>query len=286
MSVIKRKNTQKNIDSKKNDEAIKKLKTKKQSNFINPILTILISFSLLSYVYLFLLKDNNLIPLNLNQDLSFFESNEFDNRKWGTLKSGHYFALKTLAKQSIVFGLLWFENKIIDNNIKIRHWCDQSDNLKKYTWLKHDFHSFGRQHILDNNLNLTTYFLIDELNDINISSWRSRIQIEFNNEIKNQLKLNKSLNIKSELSLIPYFALDSLEGEDIQIDKDSNLVGDQTIFLFRGKTNIFKNGFTGKIKIKTKDLIYSNGLNSTINPPLLNIKENVMQNLFLTEYPG
>ena len=287
--VNKRKKSPKEDEalSKQTKKIEKKQKKIKKSNLVQSIICILISAGLFAYVYFVLLKEHNLILFSENSS-PFFAGKQFDvNRKWASLRSGHYFGLKTFAEQSIVFGLMWFENRIIDNNVRIRHWCDQSDSLTKYGWLKHDFHSFGVQEILDNDLNLTTSFLLSRT-----ANWRARIQIDFNEAIKNQLKQSANstkARINKELSLIPYFALDSLAGdnEQLAIERDLNQISQfKSAFIINGKTKVFQNGFKAKIIVENKYLIYSNALNSTIDPPLLEIKENVMENLFLTDFPG
>lgn len=287
MNVTKRKKT----PESDNEPMIKKRTTKSKSNGkrwnLLPVLCIVISACLFAYALL-LFRSDDLIPFSEHRS-AYFTSEQVDNRKWGTFRSGHYFGLKTLAKQSMVFGLLWFENRVIDNNVRIRHWCDQSDNLSKYGWLKHDLHSFGLQEILDNDLNLTTSFIVS-----NQSSWRARVAVDFNDRIKAQIrgqerKANSTrIRIGRELSLIPYLALDSLNDEQelVWISKDETNLGERTVFEFEGKTKVFRNGFKGRIIVQSRDLIYSNGLNRTIDPPLLQIKENILQNLFLTDYPG
>lgn len=298
MNTVKRKKDSNQKNDSKDDRTVKKRIKKvppksNDSNFVMSSISVLISACLLGYAYFVLLTNNDLVPFNNDLNKPYFKSEEIDNRKWGTFRSGHYFGLKTLAQHSLVFGLVWFENRIIENDIKIRHWCDQSDKLTKYGWLKHDFHSFGKQQILDHDLNITTLFLIDdvdmELNAKKSTRWRARVQIEFNDQIKNQLKKNKSLVFKRDLALLPYFALDSLQdsNEQLFIQEDSiQSTDDQTVFQFKGKTKVFSNGFTATIKAKTKDLVYSSGLNSTIDPPLLHVKETIKQNLFFVAYPG
>lgn len=284
---------------KTNDSPIKK-KTKSNKNKENlsslkiPFVCAVISTCLTAFIYFVLLNENNLVPFSkLDDSSAYFLTKEIDNRKWGTFRSGHYFGLKTLAERSTVFGLMWFENRIIDNNVRIRHWCDQSDGLTKYGWLKHDFHSFGIQEIVDNDINIKTSFLTNQ--NHNQSNWRARIEIDFNDKIKNQIRQQEKrvnstkIRINKELSLLPYFALDGSTNEDDELWVSKKTVEvDQysTGFEVFGRTKVFKNGFRARIIVENKDLLYSNGLNRTIDPPILQVKENVLENLFLTDYPG
>jgi len=80
-------------------------------------------------------------------------------RLWGSYRSNLYFGLRTRTPESLLFGLLWFAQYPADGQIKIRHSCEQSDNLPKYGWLQHDGKFFGTQEIVDDDFILTTEFL-------------------------------------------------------------------------------------------------------------------------------
>merc|ERR1712029_996934 len=64
-------------------------------------------------------------------------------------------------------------DQIRQDNLGLRHWCEQGDNLKSFGWLQHDGESFGLQEIQDRGLRLKTSFV--KSSDM---SWTSRIQVE------------------------------------------------------------------------------------------------------------
>lgn len=105
---------------------------------------------------------------NVNIDSNLF---------WGTYRSNLYFGMKTRSPKSPVIGLMWFEqyiDKWKNPNIKLRHWCDQRDNIKKYGWLKHDGKNFGIQEIVENTFKFNTSF-VKRPGGINGGDWSSRI---------------------------------------------------------------------------------------------------------------
>lgn len=306
MAVINRRKKPTQESTAKGDEPPirkKRQNKSKQANNWLPILTILISAGLSAGVY-FLQSDSNLTPFHKPgpNASSHFTSEQVDNRKWGTLRSGHYFGLKTLAERPLVFGLLWFDSKLTDRTVRIRHWCDQADGLTKYGWLRHDFHSFGTQEIVDDELSMTTSFLIDHLDEQNRlpdqrrpSRWRARVEIDFNAKIKQQIEQQEKranstrIRMSKEISLVPYFAVDASadDPDELWIAKEGHQVnGRSTVFEASGRTKVFPNGFRGRITVNSNDLLYSNALNSSIDPPLLQVKETLMASLALTGYPG
>ncbi|OQR71857.1 mannosyl-oligosaccharide glucosidase-like [Tropilaelaps mercedesae] len=84
---------------------------------------------------------------------------QIPERYWGTYRSQMYFGMKNRHEDPVNFGLMWFNQKPRGNNLNIRHWCSQRDNLQKYTWYRHDGVNFGEQIIIDGDLNITTSFV-------------------------------------------------------------------------------------------------------------------------------
>lgn len=76
---------------------------------------------------------------------------------WGTYNANLYFGLRTKSPKSPVVGLMWIEH--FKSNAKVRHWCNQSDDILKYGWIKHDGMNFGIQEIREKNFNFTTSFV-------------------------------------------------------------------------------------------------------------------------------
>lgn len=91
--------------------------------------------------------------------------------RWGTLRPGLYFGTKATnpSKTSLVTGLMWFRNEVVEGTVPIRHWANQHDRLTSYTWTKHDYHSFGTQEIIDGDLLITTSILLED------NAWSAKI---------------------------------------------------------------------------------------------------------------
>lgn len=56
-------------------------------------------------------------------------------------------------------GLMWAQQGTTPGTPKLRHTCEQGDGVGPYGWEFHDGVSFGRQHIQDGALRLTTEFV-------------------------------------------------------------------------------------------------------------------------------
>lgn len=59
--------------------------------------------------------------------------------------------------RSLVAGLMWLGVK--DGRYHLRHVCQDSDELSKYGWSRHNGHDFGHQLLVDQDLTLETSFL-------------------------------------------------------------------------------------------------------------------------------
>lgn len=119
---------------------------------------------------------------------------------WGTYRPGTYFGLKTRDKESLVTGLMWyFPRRLKPGGDGIRHWCEQSDNLDRYGWLKHDGVNFGVQEIVDNPFIFTTSF-IKKSGGSHGGDWSARIDVK--------TMPDYSIFEGEEVSLIWYVALD------------------------------------------------------------------------------
>ncbi len=81
-------------------------------------------------------------------------------------------------------------SQVSQNNLGLRHWCDQNDDLKSYGWLKHDGATFGYQEIVDRGLNITTSFVKRNRDDDDdaddAEDWTARIEVDVADGIKKQ----------------------------------------------------------------------------------------------------
>ncbi|XP_040849595.1 mannosyl-oligosaccharide glucosidase isoform X2 [Ochotona curzoniae] len=78
---------------------------------------------------------------------------------WGTYRPQVYFGMKTRSSQPLLTGLMWAQQGATPGTPKLRHTCEQGDGVGPYGWEFHDGLSFGRQHIQDGALRLTTEFV-------------------------------------------------------------------------------------------------------------------------------
>uniref|UniRef100_H0WBE6 Mannosyl-oligosaccharide glucosidase n=1 Tax=Cavia porcellus TaxID=10141 RepID=H0WBE6_CAVPO len=78
---------------------------------------------------------------------------------WGTYRPHVYFGMKTRSPKPLLTGLMWAQQGATPGTPKLRHTCEQGDGVGPYGWEFHDGLSFGRQHIQDGALWLTTEFV-------------------------------------------------------------------------------------------------------------------------------
>uniref|UniRef100_A0A8C3YMF9 Mannosyl-oligosaccharide glucosidase n=1 Tax=Catagonus wagneri TaxID=51154 RepID=A0A8C3YMF9_9CETA len=78
---------------------------------------------------------------------------------WGTYRPHVYFGMKTRSPRPLLTGLMWAQQGTTPGTPKLRHTCEQGDGVGPYGWELHDGVSFGRQHIQDGALKLTTEFV-------------------------------------------------------------------------------------------------------------------------------
>ena len=54
-------------------------------------------------------------------------------RFWGSYRPGLYFGMKTRSPSDLLTGLMWMVPELVrQNDIGLRHWCEQGDNLGTY----------------------------------------------------------------------------------------------------------------------------------------------------------
>uniref|UniRef100_A0A8C5KJ35 Mannosyl-oligosaccharide glucosidase n=1 Tax=Jaculus jaculus TaxID=51337 RepID=A0A8C5KJ35_JACJA len=78
---------------------------------------------------------------------------------WGTYRPHVYFGMKTRSPKPLLTGLMWAQQGATPGTPRLRHTCEQGDGVGPYGWEFHDGLSFGRQHIQDGALWLTTEFV-------------------------------------------------------------------------------------------------------------------------------
>ncbi|KFM56880.1 hypothetical protein X975_00693, partial [Stegodyphus mimosarum] len=119
---------------------------------------VIVILSIVYFFYQSYLENIVITPLNLPKVVT--ESGlDVPSRFWGSYRPGTYFGMRTRSAQTVSTGIMWFTQKVINNRIDIRHWCDQWNNVKHYSWLEHDGENFGIQRIEDKEYFLVTSFV-------------------------------------------------------------------------------------------------------------------------------
>jgi mannosyl-oligosaccharide glucosidase len=106
---------------------------------------------------------------------------EDDSLLWGPYRPNLYFGLRPRIPDSLSFGLMWgnVNGDEIDMK-KLRHTCEQADQMDGYGWSLYDVRTGGTQQILDgqNNLHMSTDF-VKISKGKNTGNWGVRIQGKF-----------------------------------------------------------------------------------------------------------
>lgn len=120
------------------------------------------------------------------------------DRYWGSYRPNVYFGMKTRDPSSLVTGIMWYYPKTVTSGEDIRHWCEQSNYLKGYSWTEHDGRNFGVQVINDDNVKITTSF-VKKLRGSYGGDWTARVS--FNSD--------DSKKIGETVSLLFYTAMEN-----------------------------------------------------------------------------
>lgn len=106
---------------------------------------------------------------------------------WGSYRPGVYFGLKTRSPADLLFGIMWMLPEMVQpNDLGLRHWSEQGDNLESFGWLQHDGESFGVQEIKDRGLVLKTSFVkqLDEDTLDKGGQWTARVSAQSTKHLK------------------------------------------------------------------------------------------------------
>ncbi|PPQ68502.1 hypothetical protein CVT26_003441 [Gymnopilus dilepis] len=135
-----------------------------------------------------------------------------DTLLWGAYRPNLYFGLRPRIPQSLMTGLMWFGTQNYNSVQRVRHACDQGDNLDSYAWTEYDTREGGVQVLKDgiNNVKITTEFLKVAGGDHG-GSWAVRVKGEPIDKDK-----------VSRVSTIFYFGLEGLGGLEMETDENEN----------------------------------------------------------------
>ena len=121
-----------------------------------------------------------------------------------------YIGTKTSSPQPVSTGLMWFAGDHIYNGV--RHVAEMGDKLKKWGWVAHDGHSFGRHELTDPDaaIHMTADFVRQDAGN-ETEAWTLRIK---GRPLRG--KGRKRDGERNDLSLVFYVAN---EGGDLKLEK-------------------------------------------------------------------
>ncbi|XP_010478035.1 PREDICTED: alpha-glucosidase 2 isoform X2 [Camelina sativa] len=90
-------------------------------------------------------------------DLPMFQDDHKESLYWGTYRPQVYFGVRARTPKSLVAGLMWLVTK--DGKPVMRHFCENSEDLKSFGWREHNGRDFGRQELLEQDMILETSFV-------------------------------------------------------------------------------------------------------------------------------
>ncbi|KAL5550400.1 hypothetical protein UlMin_000576 [Ulmus minor] len=131
-------------------------------------LKFILGLCLLTFFIIFLLVHNLVKPAQRPRvvtpfpapkimDLPQFHGEHKESLYWGTYRPHVYLGIRARTPRSLVAGLMWIGIK--DGSYVMRHVCENSDELGKYGWTRHNGRDFGHQLIVDKEMSLATSFL-------------------------------------------------------------------------------------------------------------------------------
>ena len=148
----------------------KNLRKKLMSYFLNSVVVLVA----VSVVYFYEPDINKPLPYpRINSRYTLTNETLFQ-RMWGTTRPWVYFGVGTGITRDFFFDLMWFKQD--SNSPRLRHTCDDNDQLTTYMWTEHEGSRYATQLIRDGNLNITTQFLKGPSDDG--SSWSVRVKGE------------------------------------------------------------------------------------------------------------
>ncbi|CAE5958617.1 unnamed protein product [Arabidopsis arenosa] len=141
-------------------------------------------------------------------DLSMFQGEHKESLYWGTYRPQVYFGVRARTPKSLVAGLMWLVMK--DGKQVMRHFCENSADLKSFGWREHNGRDFGRQELFEQDVVLETSFVKSKEGSLGYGGdWSIRINV------KNMLNDDE---VKRSAHLFFYLADDG--GNGVNLGKD------------------------------------------------------------------
>ncbi|WZZ72080.1 hypothetical protein YC2023_083450 [Brassica napus] len=143
--------------------------------------------------------------------LPMFQGDHKESLYWGTYRPQVYFGVRARTPQSLVAGLMWLgDEKDDDGKHVMRHFCENSQDLKSFGWREHNGVDFGRQELLDQDMILETSFVKSKEGSLGYGGdWSVRIN-----------RINKGLNDEVKRTVHLFFYLTDEGGNVLNLGKN------------------------------------------------------------------
>ncbi|CAN7049982.1 hypothetical protein BRARA_G00865 [Brassica rapa] len=143
--------------------------------------------------------------------LPMFQGDHKESLYWGTYRPQVYFGVRARTPQSLVAGLMWLGDEKDDGKQHVmRHFCENSQDLKSFGWREHNGIDFGRQELLDQDMVLETSFLKSKEGSLGYGGdWSVRINL-----------INKGLNDEVKRTVHVFFYLADEGGNVLKLGKN------------------------------------------------------------------
>ncbi|KAF2550316.1 hypothetical protein F2Q68_00035109 [Brassica cretica] len=142
--------------------------------------------------------------------LPMFQGDHKESLYWGTYRPQVYFGVRARTPQSLVAGLMWLGDEKDDGKHVMRHFCENSQNLKSFGWAEHNGVDFGRQELLDQDMILETSFVKSKERSLGYGGdWSVRINL-----------INKGLNDEVKRTVHLFFYLTDEGGNVLNLGKN------------------------------------------------------------------
>ncbi|CAN8304148.1 unnamed protein product [Cochlearia groenlandica] len=206
------------------------------------------------------------LPAPKLMDLPLFQGEHKESLYWGTYRPQVYFGVRARTPQSIVAGLMWLVEK--DGKHVMRHFCENSDDLKSFGWREHNGRDFGRQELLEEDMILETSFVKSKEGSLGYGGdWSIRIKVK-----------NKRLNDEVKRSIHLFFYLADEGGNVLNLGKDMSEIKESSVLASGSRADV------GNWQMHLKpEAILETHYCGFKTPNIVNLSHLVQQNLGIEE---
>ncbi|CAA7050834.1 unnamed protein product, partial [Microthlaspi erraticum] len=187
---------------------------------------------------------------------------------WGTYRPQVYFGVRARTPQSLVAGLMWLGEKDGNGKHVMRHFCENSDDLKSFGWREHNGIDFGRQELLEQDMILETSFVQSKEGSLGYGGdWSVRINVK-NTGLNDEVKRNANL----------FFYIADEDGNVLNLGKDVLKLKDSSILASGSRADVGN----WQMHLKSENHLGTHYCGFK-KPDIVNLSDNVQKNLAAQE---